>query len=232
MKHTTLILIFILTITTQSYSKGKCTFTVTIDCPKADSLYWSSSVVISKLKKYKILNFLKQGEKMTLPKGAYGFSIYSEFNDDIDTIISLDKDTMNIVLKINWNYKFQEYSNSIFETEGDTIYIDYERNNTIGTGYSSYEIDYMRLFRTQNGQYHIRHSDSLWTNSIFGGNTETTFRETLLSIEKKSTLQNYFITNAIPYEKGKRRECTVQIGKHIYVMKPGTYLKFREELLK
>lgn len=230
MKHTTLILIFILTITTQSYSKGKCTFTVTIDCPKADSLYWSSSVVISKLKKYKILNFLKQGEKMTLPKGAYGFSIFSEFGDDIDTIISLDKDTMNIVLKINWSYIFQNYSNSIFETEGDTIDIDYERKFCSG-GDCAHDWEMMRLFRTKDGKYLSRHFDTIKTENCLES-SKITWKEDLLAIEKTKIIQNYFLSNYIPIDKREQRECIVKIGHHIYFMKAYTYLKFREELLK
>lgn len=228
MKHTTLILIFILTITTSCYSKGECTFSVSIDCPKADSEYWGNYIFIRK--NNELVKLLKQNEKITLPYGKYTFSILTEFLDSHDTTITLDKEEMHIALKINWRYIFQNYSNSTFETEGDTIKIYYERKFCSG-GVCAHDYEMMSLFRTKNGNYLCRHFDAIKTEFCLEAG-ETNSKEDLLSAEKTKTIQNYFLSNYIPIDKRDRGECYVKIGHHIYYMKTNTYLKFREELLK
>lgn len=228
MKQLTLILIFILGITSSCYSKGKCTISITIDCPKADSVYWGNYIFIRK--NNELVKLLKQNEKITLPYGKYKFNLLSHFSDGLDTIITLDKKEMHIVLKVNWSYIFQNYSNSTFETEGDTIFIQYE-NKFCSGGDSFRKWEIMGLFKTKNGTYLSRHFDKIKSENTLEG-SRIIWKEDLLAIEKTKTIQNYFLSNFIPIDQKKQGECIVKIGHHIYFMKTDTYLQFREELLK
>ena len=227
-----LIIVFLLAINSDSYSQGKCTISVTIDCPKSDKDYWSRLILVTN--KDNKLNTLFVNEKLTLPHGTYKFEVTSEFGDNYDTIITLDKKKINIVLKINWSYIFKEYSNSVFETEGDTIKIYYNRMYPNGSCASYTDRDNMELHKTATGQYHAFYFDPIIVqeNRTNFESKSTNQGEKLLSLEKTKIIQDYFSSYSIPYDRKKHRECIVNINKHIYVMNYDTYIMFREELLK
>lgn len=226
--RTFLIAFFLFIITSKGYTKDECTFSVSVDCPKSNSEYWNGLIIITNnTHKYW---FLDQKKKMTLPKGQYKFNLSSEFGDDLDTTITLDAEEKKIILKINWRYKFKNYSNSILEKEGDTIIINYERK-FCSRGSCARDRDKMKLCKTLSGQYIANYFNPI----IIGENcldiNENTWGDKLLNIEKNKIIENYFLSNSVSFNKNRVRECTVKIGKHIYVMNYGTYLKFRKELL-
>ncbi len=154
-------------MTQQGYSTDSCTVTVRVNCPRLSSDYWKSLILIeSKDKKYWFLN---QKEKLTLPKGQYKFTLYSDFDDFYDTTITLEKDAQKIRIEINWNYIFKEYKNSILEAEKDTIVIWYEKKICSG-GVGAQDRDKMLLFKTTSGQYFIRYFDPIIHEFSLGKN--------------------------------------------------------------
>lgn len=225
-----LVLFFLFTLTPIVHAKDSCAISVSIVCPKSNLKYWKESSILITNNENKVW-FLDSKERITLPKGQYKFYLFSEFEDRIDTTITLDTDEKKIILKINWSYIFQTYSNSILPEEGDTIVINYVRKFCSG-GVCHQDRDKMILSKTKSGQYYSRYFNPI----IIGENcldaTENIWGEKLLKIEKNKIIESYFQSNSVPYYKKRVRECTVQIDRHIYIMNYNTYLKFREELLK
>ena len=211
------------------YANDSCTISVSIVCPKSNLEYWNGLIIITN-NTHKSWFLYQKEKKMTLPKGQYKFNLLSEFGDNLDTTITLDADVKKIILKINWSYKFQTYSNSVLEKEGDTIIINYERKFCSG-GVCYRDRDYMKLCKTTSGQYFAHYFNPI----IIGENcldiNENSWGDKLLKIEKNKIIESYFLSNSVSFNKKRVRECTVKIGRHIYVMNYGTYLEFRKELL-
>ena len=210
----------------QTITPDSCNVTLSVKCPKGNSKYWLGLVKVENGNK---LSFIDLHKKITLAKGTYKFTAYSEFGDTFDTTIVLNKEINKIVLKVNWFYIFQDYSNPVFLTEGDTISINYEKKSCCG-GSCCHERDEMYLYKTK-GQYFARY----FTNVIFSTDCydtiENTWTEKLLAPEKTKVISNYFQSKSVHYDKKKVIECTVKIGRHIYVMNYGTYQDFRNELI-
>ncbi len=236
MKRIILFLVFI-TIALNGYSNDSCTFSVSIDCPKSDSKYWKGLIIVtSSDNKYFFIYDSK--EKMTLPKGVYKFNLSSRFSDNIDTTIILVNNVKKITIKINWRYIFQEYSSSVFKIEGDSIGLFYKRMYSKGGTCNNFtDRDKMEIFQTKDGQYFAHHSDSIIieNNYWIGESKTTTYQDKLLSEDKTAYIKNYFQSNFVAYDKKERynsNECIVKIGRHIYALKPETYIKLREYILR
>jgi len=222
------LIISFLAILTTAYSKDSCEVSYSVSYTKADSEYWKDFVTI--VNDNKKVWFLDKKKKLTLPQGKYTFTLYSEFGDGFDTIITLNKEKMNVELKITWSYIFQQYSNSLLQTAGDTIIIDYEKKFCSG-GSCVRDRDKIELYKTKTGQYSAHYFTKIITGENCLDVTENSWSDKLLNNEKTSDIQNYFFSNYVPHDKDKVTECVVKMGRRIFFMNYDTYLEFRKKLL-
>ncbi len=147
----------------------------------------------------------------------------------MDTVVNLDSEKKQIILKIPFKSSFEHYSSSVFLTQGDTIDIDYQRKVCCG-GNCCNDRDRMHLYKNKDGSYFARYFETLVKAENCIDYDLPTVGEMQLTREKSDVINDYFRKNNIPYQENKIVECIVRIGRHIYIMNKGTYEIFRKRL--
>ena len=196
--------------------------------PKSEKEFWNGMAIMEKNKNEYFFPYYN--ETIKLPYGQYKMSIYSEFGERIDTVLILNSSSHKTIFHIDWKYKFDSFDKKLFESMADTIIIKYEYKYCCG-GISCSNKDKLEFYKTSTGQYRLK-----YYNNIYTGNTDNTTNDTLneklLDIKKNQEIKNYLTKNNIPYDTTRVIECTVIMGRHVYAVKSGSYISFKQDLIK
>lgn len=222
------IVLFLFVISSLVKSQDSCSFKFKVDCPISEIEFWKGIAILKNNDSTYFFPFYNTIKK--IPYGKYKMTIYSQFGHKIDTTITLYTKSQTITIPIDWKYQFNEYSNMLFGTDTNAIIIKYEYKYCCG-GINCSNWDKIELNKKPTGQYLLKYYNNIYTENIFENN-EMTLNEKLLDLKKNQIIQNYLTKNNVNYDKHKIIECTVVIGRQVYAMRNGSYITFKEDLLK
>lgn len=206
-------------------SQDSCSFKFTVDCPKSEEKFWNGIAILMNKDSNYFFAFYNTQKK--IPYGEYKMTLYSQFDDKIDTTITLNSNSQKTTIKIKWKYQFNAYTDEIFKNNPDTIIIKYEYHFCCG-GIDCSNRDKLYFYKTSDDKYLLKYYNSIDTDET----SNDSIREKLLDKKKIKELEKHISKNNILYDDNKVLECTVKIGRSIYVMKNGSYLSFRKQLIE